>query len=664
MLSNHFQKILIANRGEIAIRIIHACQAMQIDTVAVYSEADTHALHTKLADEAVYLGESAAQSSYLNAEKIIAIATHINADAIHPGYGFLAEDADFAQCCADHNITFIGPNVQAMRTMASKVTARQLAETVGVPVLAGYADEDQGEATLMNAAETIGYPLLIKSAAGGGGVGMRVVQNTTEFSSCLSAVQQEARAAFGDARVMLERYLDSARHIEVQIVGDKHGNRIHCYERECSIQRRRQKIVEETPSPFCQRDETGHLRLQLTEAALKIADAVGYDSLGTVEFLVENRPNPSFYFLEMNTRLQVEHGITELVTGIDLVQEQIHIAQGERLRYRQDDVKLNGHAIECRLNAENPCQQFSPTTGTITAFDVPETAGTRIDSGITVGSEVTVHYDSLLAKFMSHDVDRAAAIQKMKRLLNKALVLGLQTNQTYFGDVMVHDAFVRGETTTQFTDIHQATLHGADRQEPPVAFWIMSALHKVCHHTLPVDPKRPQRRYRQVHLGLDEHMQCVSANRRSTNQYHFLLVEQSYTVDIVEQYRQDDVLRLTVEMTIYDTTQRYTSHSTVINHQLQLHSLYGNHIIDIPSRFQRAHRSADVGSYHAAMPGLIIGVHVQEGDTVKTGDTLVVMESMKMESRTLAKQDGVVRLLHVGVGDSVLTGAQLIEITT
>ena len=465
MQSNHFQKILIANRGEIAIRIIRACQAMQIDTVAVYSQADMYALHTRLADEAVYLGESAAQSSYLSAEKIISIAKQVHADAIHPGYGFLAEDADFAQRCADHNITFIGPNVHAMRTMASKVTARQMAETASVPVLSGYAGDDQDMATLMDAAQTIGYPLLIKSVAGGGGVGMRVVQEAAEFSSCLSAVQQEAWAAFGDDTVMLERYLESARHIEVQVIGDQHGNRIHCYERECSIQRRRQKIVEETPSPFCQRDDTGHIRLQLTEAALKIADAVGYDSLGTVEFLVENSPSPNFYFLEMNTRLQVEHGITELVTGIDLVQEQIRIAQGRRLRYTQDDIQLHGHAIECRLNAENPRQQFSPTTGTVVAFDVPAMVGTRIDSGVTVGSDVTIHYDSLLAKFMSHDIDRAAATQKMKRLLNKIILLGIQTNQTYLGDVMTHDAFVRGETTTQFTDIHQAALNGVDGAE-------------------------------------------------------------------------------------------------------------------------------------------------------------------------------------------------------
>ena len=665
MQPKRFHKILIANRGEIAVRLIRACQALNINTVAVYSDADTNAPHTRVADEAVYLGASASSASYLNAEKLLAVAQQVRADALHPGYGFFAEDAAFAQRCADHNLTFIGPNVQAMQTMASKTTARQLAERVGVPVLPGFANTAQDTAALTASAQALGYPLLIKSVAGGGGMGMRVVHDAADFAPALAAVQQEARTAFGNDTVMLERYLDDARHIEVQIIGDQHGNRIHCYERECSIQRRRQKIVEETPSPLCIHDSTGNLRTQLTEAALKIADVVGYDSLGTVEFLVENTQHPTIYFLEMNTRLQVEHGITELVTGIDLVQEQIRIAQGEPLRYAQADVHLQGHAIECRLNAENPRQQFSPTTGRVSAFDIPMIAGTRVDSGIAAGSEATIYYDSLLAKLMSHDVNREGAIGAMKRLLQNAVVLGLQTNQAYLMDVMTHDAFTRGDTTTQFTEMHGTALTNTAQHAPTTMMWILAALHNVLHRTLPIDPKRPQRLYRQTHLSLDSQTQYVSVSRVTADTYHLLLNDQSFTAHILTQNHVGNVLTLDATITLDDCPHRHTSHSVYANHQLHLHSPhYGTYIIDIPSRFQRTHRSADAGSYHAAMPGLIIGVYVQVGDKVSAGDTLVVMESMKMESRTFAKQDGVVQALHVSVGDSVLTGTQLVEIAT
>ena len=663
MQPKRFHKILIANRGEISVRIIRACQALNINTVAVYSDADATALYTRLADEAVHIGASSPSTSYLNAEKLIAVAKQVNADAIHPGYGFLAEDTTFAQRCADNHLAFIGPNTKAMRTMASKTAARQLAEKVDVPVLTGYADAAQDTATLTASAQTLGYPLLIKSVAGGGGMGMRVVRDATDFAPMLAAVQQEARTAFGDDTVMLERYLDSARHIEVQIIGDHYGNRIHCYERECSIQRRRQKIVEETPSPFCTNDLTGDIRTRLVKAALKIADAVDYDSLGTVEFLVENTEHPNFYFLEMNTRLQVEHGITELVTGIDLVQEQIRIAQGEPLRYAQADVQLHGHALECRLNAENPRQQFSPTTGYVSAFDIPMRTGTRVDSGIAVGSEATIHYDSLLAKLMSHDVNRVTAIHKMKSLLKNALVLGLTTNQTYLGHVMAHDAFVCGDTTTEFTALYEAELNNVARYAPPVMVWVLAVLHKVTHHPLLVDAKRPQRLYRQIHLSIDGQVESVAVNRVAADSYHLLLGEQSFTVDILSQTDADDLLTLSTATVTAHNEHRQISHSVYTNHQLHIQaSQYGTFMVDVPSRFQRVRQSVDAGSYHAAMPGLIIGVHVEVGDRVNAGDTLVVMESMKMESRTLAKQDGVVQTLHVNVGDSVFTGTQLIEI--
>lgn len=446
-----FKKILIANRGEIAVRIIRACREMGIATVAVYSEADTMAQHTRLADEAMLLGPPAPTESYLAIERVVGAAQATGCDAIHPGYGFLAENPDFAEAVAAAGLTFIGPSAQAMRQMGSKVTARTLMAAAGVPILPGYhAQPGDTAQDLLRAAETIGYPLLVKATAGGGGKGMRLVAEATELLAAIEAAQREAQAAFGDSQVFLERYISQPRHIEFQIFGDGQGNIVHLFERECSIQRRHQKIIEETPA-FLLADS---LREQMGEAAILAAKTVDYVNAGTVEFLVDDAGN--FYFLEMNTRLQVEHPITEWVTGVDLVRRQIAVAAGEPLPFQQADLTQRGHAMECRIYAEDAANNFLPDIGPILQLVEPQGPGIRVDSGVVTGDDVTRFYDPMLAKLIVYADDRQAAIQKMMMALSDYVILGVTTNIPFLQAVLAEPAFQQGQTTTHFITQHLA----------------------------------------------------------------------------------------------------------------------------------------------------------------------------------------------------------------
>lgn len=442
------RSILIANRGEIAVRIIRTCREMGVRTVAVYSEADADSLHVYLADRAVAIGGAPAQESYLDGAKIVAAAQAEKVDAIHPGYGFLAENADFAQAATDAGLFFIGPSVDALRTMGSKTDARAAMEAAGVPVVPGFQGGQTLEA-LAQGAEEIGYPLLVKAVAGGGGKGMRVVAGPDALADAVESARREAQAAFGDDALFLEKYIDAPRHIEFQIFGDSHGNLIHLGERECSIQRRHQKIVEETPSPALHPE----LRARMGRAAVMTARAVDYTGAGTVEFLLDQ--NENFYFLEMNTRLQVEHPITELVTGLDLVRWQIRIADGARLPLRQEEVRPQGHAIECRIYAEDPANGFAPAPGTLLRLDEPAGPGIRVDSGVRAGDAISRFYDPLIAKVSVHAENRAAAINRMDRALREYVVLGdLTTNGAFLRDIIAHPVFQAGETTTGFVDEH------------------------------------------------------------------------------------------------------------------------------------------------------------------------------------------------------------------
>ncbi len=455
-----FDKVLIANRGEIAVRIIRACQEMGIRTVAVYSEADATALHVRLADEAVLIGPPPAPESYLRSDHILEAAQQTGCQAIHPGYGFLAENSDFAASVTAAGLTFIGPGAEVIRLMGSKTAARATMQAAGVPVVPGYQDSQADEELLAAAAE-MGFPLLVKAVAGGGGKGMRIVHQSSQLSEALQSARREALHAFGDERIYLEKYLAHARHIEFQILGDAHGQVVHLFERECSVQRRHQKIIEESPSPFL--DDT--LRHAMGEAAVAAARAVGgCVNAGTIEFLVDEEGN--FYFLEMNTRLQVEHPVTEWVTGLDLVKWQLRIAAGESLSFRQTDLSQRGHAIECRVYAEDPANSFLPATGRVLRLVEPMGPGVRLDTDLLPGDEITHYYDPLLAKLVVLAENRQEAMRKMAWALRQYIILGVTTNLSFLQDLVRHEAFQRGDITTDFVSQHFTHWQPAD---PPTS---------------------------------------------------------------------------------------------------------------------------------------------------------------------------------------------------
>ena len=446
------QKLLIANRGEIAVRIMRAAHELGLRTVAVYSTADREAPHTQLADEAFHLGPPEPAQSYLDGSRILEAARVCGADALHPGYGFLSENAAFAEACEQAGLIFVGPRAAAIRGMGSKIVSKQIAERVGVPVIPSFQAPDAATLALEapQAAERLGYPVLVKAASGGGGKGMRIVEYAAELPAALEAGAREAQQAFGDATLLLETYIDRPRHVEVQVLGDHFGNRVHLFERECSIQRRHQKIVEETPSTAVDAD----LRQRMTDAALHLADAVDYTNAGTVEFLLS--PDGSFYFLEMNTRLQVEHAITEQISGIDLVHQQLRIAVGKPLAFTQAQLTQRGHAIECRLYAENPANGFLPAIGRVRVLREPHGPGCRIDSGLALQQEITPYYDPILAKLITHGATREEARLRMRSLLRDYVVLGLTTNREFLLDVIESKAFVAGDTNTAFIEDHFA----------------------------------------------------------------------------------------------------------------------------------------------------------------------------------------------------------------
>ncbi len=444
-----FKKVLIANRGEIAVRVLRACRELGLQTVAVFSDADRNALHVRYADEAYHIGPAPARESYLRIDKILEVARRSGAGAVHPGYGFLAEREDFAQAVLDEGLAFIGPKPSAIAAMGDKMVARRTVAEAGVPVVPGTEGEGAlSDEELLRVARQIGFPLLIKATAGGGGKGMREVRSLEEMPGLLQAARREAEAAFGDGNVYLEKLVETARHIEFQILADQHGNTIHLGERECSIQRRHQKLLEEAPSPFVQSDE--ELRQRMGAVAVKAAQAVEYVNAGTIEFLVDKEKN--FYFLEMNTRLQVEHPVTEFITGVDIVKEQIRIARGRQLRYRQEDIHINGWAIECRINAEDPYNNFIPSTGKITHSILPTGPGVRVDTGVFPGFEITPYYDPLISKLIVWGETRGQAILRMRRALEEYKLVGVKTNIPFHQTLLEQHRFIAGQFDTRFVE--------------------------------------------------------------------------------------------------------------------------------------------------------------------------------------------------------------------
>ena len=441
-----FSKILIANRGEVALRIIRACKELGIRTVAVYSQADINSLHVRFADEAICIGAAPSSSSYLNIPSVISAAEIADVEAIHPGYGFLAEDAHFAEICESCKIKFIGPTPENMRLMGDKMAAKDTARKAGVPIVPGSKAIIKSKEEALKIAKEIKYPVIIKAAAGGGGKGMRICHNDVRLISALLTAQREAEAAFGSSDVYIEKYVEKPRHVEIQILGDQHGHIVHLGERDCTIQRRHQKLIEESPSPILD----SKLRKKISEAAIKCAKAINYVNAGTIEFLVDVSGN--FYFMEMNTRIQVEHPVTEAVTGLDLVKEQIRIAAGEKLSYKQEDIKFTGCAIECRINAEDPDKDFMPSPGKIAMLDLPGGRGVRLDTHAYQGYEIPPYYDSMIAKLIVHGKDRTEAITIMRRALDEFIVEPIKTTIPFHKKVMNNPLFIRGKYSTDFIE--------------------------------------------------------------------------------------------------------------------------------------------------------------------------------------------------------------------
>jgi 3-methylcrotonyl-CoA carboxylase alpha subunit len=478
-----FRKVLIANRGEIAVRVARTCRVMGIPTVAVYSDADANALHTRYGDELVPIGPAEAASSYLNVEALVAAARRTGAEAVHPGYGFLSQNADFAEAVAAAGIVFVGPPGEVHRRMGDKKGARRLMAAAGVPVVPGYEGDDQQDETLLREARRIGWPVMIKPSRGGGGKGMRVVHAEAAFAAALASCRREARSAFGDDVMVIERFLTRARHVEVQVVADGHGHVLHLGERECSVQRRHQKVVEETPSAAL----TGQGRAALCAAGTQAARAAGYLGAGTVEFLLDDAG--AFYFLEMNTRLQVEHAVTECVTGLDLVRLQLGVAAGRPLGLTQEEVRPRGHALECRLYAEDPDRDDLPSPGRILAWSMPEGPGIRVDAGVDAGSDVPVHYDPLLAKVVTWGADRAESVERMADALRRTVALGVTTNLSRLRAILAHPAFLAAKLSTWFIDDH---LSSPSAPTAPPLEALAAAAASLQADTRPAAAGRPQ----------------------------------------------------------------------------------------------------------------------------------------------------------------------------
>ncbi|MCX7791113.1 MAG: acetyl-CoA carboxylase biotin carboxylase subunit [Chloroflexaceae bacterium] len=653
-----FTRILIANRGEIAVRIIRACRELGISPVAVFSEADAGALHVRLADAAYPIGPAAATRSYLRIEAIIAAARELGAEAIHPGYGFLSENAAFARACADAGLVFIGPPPEAIEAMGGKIGARRIAQEAGVPVVPGYDGAEQGEERLLAEAERIGFPLLIKASAGGGGKGMRVVNDADGFAAALEGARREARAAFGDDTVFLERLLLRPRHVEIQVLADAHGNVLHLGERECSIQRRHQKILEESPSPAL----TPDLRGRMGDAAVRVARAAGYVNAGTVEFMLDAAGQ--FYFLEMNTRLQVEHPVTEQVTGLDLVRWQIAIAAGARLPFSQRDISFRGHAIEARLYAEDPVT-YLPAVGRLALLDPPQGPGVRVDAGLTTGDEVTVHYDPMIAKLVVHAESRPAAVERLRRALDDFAVLGLTTNLPLLRALAAHPAYASGDTHTGFLNEH--SLEVAPPAAPPSAVLVAAALYELQvaprQHPLVSDPFAE--RWRVGGGGVPLSFEHGGVTYRLSAQRQ----REGWQFTLADERCHGQVRATGPGELVVDLDGRLERLRVARDHEgaILLAWRGASYRLARPAPLSadsatRARGGHDAASLTAPMPGTLIKVLVSEGESVREGQPLVVLEAMKMEHTVVAPYDGVVRRLPYAPGASVAGGADLVDL--
>ena len=698
-----FSKILIANRGEIACRVAATAKRMGVRTVAVYSDADRHAKHVAVCDEAVYLGGSAPKDSYLKGDAIIAIAKERGAQAIHPGYGFLSENADFAQACIDASLVFIGPSADAIRAMGGKSESKRLMEAANVPLIPGYHGDNQDAKFLQTQADEIGYPVLIKASAGGGGKGMRIVENSKAFSDLLDSCRREAITSFGNDQVLIEKYALKPRHIEIQVFGDSHGNYVHLFERDCSVQRRHQKVLEEAPAP----DVDESMRSAMGKAAIEAARAVEYVGAGTVEFIVEQRPEGmSFYFMEMNTRLQVEHPVTEAITGVDLVEWQLLVAAGQKLPKSQEDLKINGHAVEARICAENPDNDFLPATGTLFSYQKPAHStfiidengkDVRIDDGVREGDVISPFYDSMIAKLIVHAPTRAQALAKLDRALALTRIVGLPNNVAFLRYVINTDSFSQPNLDTALIEreadelFNQQPLELSTLATTAIVQQLANefkAANANSHYKY--DPfNRPSgfRAYtnymRKFSLSYDQQPYVanisewqninIDADKKSAeNLSHFKLVikhdpvgneqAEASVAPVFEaqvSYSSDDAHN----HTLWLNGARISAQSWIYNDTIHVFTDAGRDqikLIDVMAYV--GSETAAVGSLKSPMPGQVIAFKVAVGDSVNQGDALAVIEAMKIEHTITAPTDGVVAELLFAAGDLVADGDELLRI--
>jgi 3-methylcrotonyl-CoA carboxylase alpha subunit len=645
-----FASLLVANRGEVAVRVIRACRELGVESVAVYSDADAEAMHRRLADRAYRLGPAPAARSYLDVERLVEVIERSGAEAVHPGYGFLSESAAFARAVEEAGAVWVGPPPEAMRTVGLKVRAKELARRAGVPTIPGYGGEDQSEERLAEGADRLGYPVLVKASAGGGGRGMRTVADPRGFVEAVRSARREAEAAFGDGAVFLEKLIEGARHVEVQIVGDSHGNVVHLYERECSIQRRHQKVVEEAPSPALDSE----LREAICGAAVRFAREAGYRNAGTVEFLLSGE---EFYFLEMNARLQVEHPVTEEVTGLDLVALQLAVAAGEPLPLGQDDVTLRGSAIEARVYAED--RRGLPSGGRIEGLSLPEGAGVRNDSGFEAGDPVPIDYDAMLAKLIVHAPDRPSAVGRLRRALSDYGVLGVSTNLPLLRRIAATPAFGTGLTTTRFLEDHDLTEPPPPPAAPREALLLAAAAEL---HGIPSSPDPfaagPWRLLGTdlVYLSADREL-VVRAARSARGGLRITAGGEESTVEIL--YAGRDSIRASIDGEPVEAGVMVRESEVLVSVGGETHLLRK----PPPPSVDEAGPGADAAaSLIAPMPGTVVKVLVEEGAEVEKGSLLLVLEAMKMEQPLFAPYAGVVRSLPFGEGSLVPGGAVLAEV--
>ncbi len=664
-----FEKLLIANRGEIAVRIIRACREMGIESVAVYSEADANSMHVREADEAYLLGAAPASESYLNIEKIMAVVARSGAEAIHPGYGFLAESAEFAMAVEDAGATWVGPSPEAMEAMGYKVRAKEIARNANVPTVPGYeggeAGGDEAVEKLSEEAERIGYPVLVKASAGGGGRGMRAVREAKDLPDALEGAKREAVSAFGDGSVFLEKLVEEPRHIEVQIMADGHGNTIHLYERECSIQRRHQKVVEESPSPAL----SAKLREEICAAAVRLAKEVGYRNAGTVEFLLDK--GGEFFFLEMNARLQVEHPVTELVTGLDLVQIQLAVAAGEELPVSQSDVSVRGSSIEVRIYAEDA--NGLPAGGRLLAFDPPDGPGIRSDAGVESGDTVSLDYDSMISKLIVHAPSRSVAVKRLSSALENYAVLGVPTNLPLLKRISSHPAFAAGDTTTDFLE-KRGLLEPPGKKSVPDEALALAAVFEVAPRFTP-EPFEVGN-WRQLGASRTAYLDGGEARRvvlsRDGNLFEARVGDgehgggerggEAYSIEILSRDGETFHALLdgsAVKASVAADEGVGATRVSFGGEEYEVRRASPPNLDDLDSG-----GSAAGGGLVAPMPGTVVKVMVEEGEEVEEGRLLLVLEAMKMEQPVSAPHAGVVKSLPFGEGEMVPGGATLVEVET